>query len=309
MTYRQSSPYAPSPRALRPPRPSVPRPSRPPRAPRGRARLTRRGRLALLLGAVVAVTAVITVPMILVPDDEPAAVEQPRTLVVPEGRRAGQVYTAVDRALGLPEGTARKAATAPAVDLPLPAAAGGNPEGYLFPATYPVADATTPEALLRYMVDTAGKRFGTPRIAEGAKEHGMSVYEAVIAASIVQAEADSPEDMAKVARVVHNRLAQGMPLQMDSTLNYALGRSTVDTTVAETKTANPYNTYQRKGLPPTPIGNPGEQAMDAVIRPADGDWLYFVTVGPGDTRFTADYGLHQENVAEFNANRREARAG
>ncbi|MDX2560576.1 endolytic transglycosylase MltG [Streptomyces sp. TX20-6-3] len=274
---------------------------RPPTPSRRRSRLTRRGRLALLLGALVAVAVAVTLPLLLT-RDEPA-VEQPRALLVPEGWRAGQVYTAVDRALGLPAGTARKAATAPATALPLPAAAGGNPEGYLFPATYPVLDATTPEGLLRFMVDTAGKRFGAARIAEGARAHGMSVYETVIAASIVQAEADNPEDMSKVARVVHNRLARGMALQMDSTLNYALGRSTVDTTLEDTRLRSPYNTYEHKGLPPTPIGNPGDQAMDAVIRPADGDWLYFVTVTPGDTRFTADYAAHQVNVAEFNANR------
>ncbi|QES04791.1 endolytic transglycosylase MltG [Streptomyces venezuelae] len=285
MTYRPPSPYAP---------------------PRRRPRLTRRGRLALLVGAALAVAVAIAVPLHLT-RDEPA-VEKPRMLLVPEGWRAGQVYTAVDRMLGLPEGTARKAATAPGTHLPLPAAAGGNPEGYLFPATYPVLDATTPDALLRFMVDTAGKRFGAARIAQGARAHGMSVYETVTAASIVQAEADNPEDMAKVARVVHNRLARGMALQMDSTLNYALGRSTVDTSYEDTRTASPYNTYERKGLPPTPIGNPGDEALDAVIRPADGDWLYFVTVAPGDTRFTADYAAHQQNVAEFNANRSAAKS-
>ncbi|MFD3333637.1 endolytic transglycosylase MltG [Streptomyces sp. NPDC058700] len=293
MTYRPPSPYAPARR--RPRRLSLPRPPRPARRPR----LTRRGRLALVLGAVLVVATGIAVPLLLT-RDEPA-VEQPRMLLVPEGWRAGQVYTAVDRALGLPEGTARKTATAPATGLPLPQAAGGNPEGYLFPATYPVLSATTPEGLLRFMVDTAVKRHGAGRIVQGAKAHGLSVYETVIAASIVQAEADNPEDMAKVARVVHNRLARGMALQMDSTLNYALSRSTLDTTHEDTRTRSPYNTYEHKGLPPTPIGNPGDQALDAVIRPADGDWLYFVTVGPGDTRFTADYAAHQVNVAEFNA--------
>ncbi|MFJ8659501.1 endolytic transglycosylase MltG [Streptomyces sp. NPDC093795] len=278
MTYRPPSPYAPS---------------------RRRPRLTRRGKAALLVGAALAVAAAVTVPLLLTRDDP--AVEQPRALLVPEGWRAGQVYTAVDRALGLPEGTSRKTATAPGTALPLPAAAGGNPEGYLFPATYPVLKATTPEGLLRFMVDTAGKRFGAARVVEGAKARRLSVYETVVAASIVQAEADNPEDMAKVARVVHNRLARGMALQMDSTLNYALGRSTLDTTHEDTRTESPYNTYERKGLPPTPIGNPGDMALDAVIRPADGDWLYFVTVAPGDTRFTADYAAHQANVAEFNA--------
>ncbi|WP_411077655.1 endolytic transglycosylase MltG [Streptomyces sp. cmx-10-25] len=293
MTYRPT-PYAP------------PHASRPPRQPR-RPRLTRRGWLVLLLGGVLAVAAAIAVPLLLARDERPAA-ERPRPLLVPEGWRSAQVYTAVDRALRLPAGAARKAATAPGAALPLPAEARGNPEGYLFPATYPVLSTTEPEGLLRFMVDTAGKRFGTPRVAEGAKAHGMSVYETVIAASIVQAEADNPDDMARVARVVHNRLARGMALQMDSTLNYALGRSTVDTTHEDTRSTSPYNTYARKGLPPTPIGNPGDQALDAVIRPADGDWLYFVTVAPGDTRFTADYASHRANVAEFNAHRRAGKS-
>ncbi|MFJ4868205.1 endolytic transglycosylase MltG [Streptomyces sp. NPDC088757] len=288
MTYRPT-PYAP------PHRPRLPRPPR-------RPRLTRRGWLVLLLGGVLAAAAAVAVALLLAHDERPAA-ERPRPLLVPEGWRSAQVYTAVDRALGLPAGAARKAATAPAA-LPLPAEARGNPEGYLFPATYPVLSTTAPEGLLRFMVDTAGKRFGTPEIAEGARSHGMSVYEAVVAASIVQAEADNPDDMARVARVVHNRLARGMALQMDSTLNYALGRSTVDTTHEDTRSTSPYNTYARKGLPPTPIGNPGDQALDAVVRPADGDWLYFVTVAPGDTRFTADYASHRANVAEFNARRR-----
>ncbi|MGW6567543.1 endolytic transglycosylase MltG [Streptomyces sp. NPDC054975] len=273
---------------------------------RRRSRLTRRGWITLLLGAALAVAAAITVPLLLLGEEKPAP-EKPRSLVIPEGWRAGQVYAAVDRSLGLAAGTTRKAAVAPVAPLGLPAAAQGNPEGYLFPATYPVVSATTPEGLLRYMVQTAGKRFGADHITAGAQRNGVSVHQTVIIASIVQAEADTTEDMGKVARVVYNRLARGMALQMDSTLNYALGRSTVDTTHADTKIDHPFNTYERTGLPPTPIGNPGEQAMTASIQPAKGDWLYFVTVKPGDTRFTADYAEHRANVEEFNANRRAAR--
>ncbi|MFC8275428.1 endolytic transglycosylase MltG [Streptomyces sp. NPDC057271] len=280
---------------------------------RRRSRLTRRGRLALLLGgAALAVATAITVPLLLLGDEGRTPVPVPekrRTLLVPEGWRAGQVYAAVDRSLGLAEGTTRSVADAPATALGLPAAAQGNPEGYLFPATYPVAATTTPESLLRYMVQTAGKRFGADHIAAGAQRNKVSVHQTVIIASIVQAEADTGEDMGKVARVVYNRLARGMALQMDSTLNYAMGRSTVDTTHADTKIDSPFNTYEHPGLPPTPIGNPGEQAMTAAIQPAEGDWLYFVTVKPGDTRFTADYAEHQANVREFNANRRAAAAG
>ncbi|MFC8507853.1 endolytic transglycosylase MltG [Streptomyces sp. NPDC057411] len=273
---------------------------------RRRTRLTRRGRLALLLGAVLVAAGAVTVPLLLLGGEDRPAPEKQRTLLVPEGWRAGEVYAAVDRSLGLPDGTTRRTAQAAGTGLALPPAAGGNPEGYLFPATYPVVKATTPQGLLRYMVDTAGRRFGGERITEGARRHGMSVHQTVIVASIVQAEADSPEDMGKVARVVYNRLGQGMALQMDSTINYALGRDTVDTTHQDTRIDSPYNTYERRGLPPSPIGNPGDAAMAAAIDPADGDWLYFVTVKPGDTRFTASYAEHQANVAEFNAERRAA---
>ncbi|WMX48173.1 endolytic transglycosylase MltG [Streptomyces roseicoloratus] len=279
----------------------------PERRPRRRSRLTRRGKL-VVLGALLAVAAAVTVPLLLLGGDHPKPpppVKQ-RTLLIPEGWRGGEVYEAVDRSLGLPAGTTRRTAQAPATALALPAAAAGNPEGYLFPATYPVDTTTTPDGLLRYMVDTATKRFGAPGIAEGARRHGMTVHQLVIIASIVQAEADTPEDMGKVARVVYNRLAQGMPLQMDSTINYALGRDTVDTSHQDTRIDSPYNTYERRGLPPSPIGNPGDQAMSAAVAPAEGDWLYFVTVSHGDTRFTASYPEHQANVADFNARRRAA---
>ncbi|KMS76395.1 aminodeoxychorismate lyase, partial [Streptomyces leeuwenhoekii] len=140
------------------------------------------------------------------------------------------------------------------------------------------------------------------------QRNAMNVYQAVTIASIVQAEAATEADMGKVSRVIFNRLGRGMPLQMDSTLNYALNRSTLRTTLKDTRIDSPYNSYQRMGLPPTPIDSPGEAAMRAAINPTPGDWLYFVTVKPGDTRFTADYREHQRNVEEFNRNRRSASA-
>ncbi|WP_405818327.1 endolytic transglycosylase MltG [Streptomyces sp. NBC_00838] len=275
-----------------------------PRVPsKYRPRLTRRGRLVLIAGAVVAVATAVLVPLLLA-GEPPAGEKKTVSLLVPEGRRATQVYASVDEVLDVAPGTTEKAATA--TRLELPGAARRNPEGYLFPATYPVEAGATPGGLLGYMVDTAQERFGADRVTAGARRNGVSVYQTVTIASIVQAEADTPADMGRVARVVHNRLARDMPLQMDSTLNYALNRSTLDTTHSDTKTASPYNTYESRGLPPTPIGNPGEEAMNAAINPPRGDWLYFVTVAAGDTRFTADYAEHQRNVAEFNANRSAA---
>ena len=77
---------------------------------------------------------------------------------------------------------------------------------------------------------------------------------------------------------------------------------------ADTRIESPYNSYQRMGLPPTPIAGPGADAMRAAVNPAAGDWLYFVTVKPGDTRFTADYAEHQRNVAEADALRKAGSA-
>ena len=269
--------------------------------PRRTIRLTLRGRIALIAtGAVVAGTAV-AVPLLTLGGDGDG---RPTSLVIPEGWRAGQVYTAVDKALSLPTGTTKKSLVR--AKLKLPNDAEGNPEGYLFPATYPLAEKTTPEALLTSMVDLADKKFNGAPNAAGAQRNAMNVYQAVTIASIVQAEAATKADMGKVARVVLNRLERGMPLQMDSTINYALNRATLKTTADDTKLDSPYNSYQRMGLPPTPIDNPGEDAMRAAINPAPGDWLYFVTVKPGDTRFTADYAEHQRNVAEFNALRKKA---
>jgi UPF0755 protein len=265
--------------------------------PRRTIRLTRRGRLVLIAtGAVVAGTAV-AVPLLSLDSEGESA--KPTALVIPEGWRAGQIYDAVDKALTLPPGSAKKSLAK--ANLKLPNDAEGNPEGYLFPATYPLAEKATPESLLSYMVDTANKKFNGAPIAAGAQRNSMNVYQAVTIASIVQAEAATKADMGKVARVVFNRLERGMPLQMDSTLNYALNRSTLRTTSDDTRIDNPYNSYMRMGLPPTPIDNPGEDAMRAAISPTPGDWLYFVTVKPGDTRFTADFAQHQRNVAEFNA--------
>ncbi|WP_405809793.1 endolytic transglycosylase MltG [Streptomyces sp. NBC_00210] len=266
-------------------------------APRRRLRLSRRGRLVLTLGAIVALGAAVLVPLLL-----KQAAQEKRTLLVPEGWRASQVYAAVDEALDQPPGTTAKAAGT--AKLKLPAEAKGNPEGYLFPATYPIDAKTTPTSLLSYMVNTANKRLGSDRLTSGVQRSRMTVYQTVNIASIVQAEADTPQDMGKVARVIYNRIAKRMPLQMDSTLNYALNRSTLDTTAADTRIDSPYNSYQRLGLPPTPIANPGEQALHAAISPTPGNWLYFVTVAPGDTRFTASYREHQRNVDEFNARRK-----
>ncbi|MFE6906128.1 endolytic transglycosylase MltG [Streptomyces erythrochromogenes] len=267
------------------------------RPPRRRSRLTRRGRLALFLGMLTATGVVVLFPGL----RGGHGPEEPRRLTIPEGWRAAQVYAAVDRELKLPPGSAKSAVSSVAPGLP--AEAKGNPEGYLFPATYPVTSKTTPAALLAHMVRTANEKLATKAVADGGKAHGMTPYQTATMASVIEAEAETRADMGKVARVVHNRLAKSMPLQMDSTLNYALNRTTLHTTLSDTRIDHPFNTYERQGLPPTPIDSPGLEAMAAAVAPTPGDWLYFVTVKPGDTRFSTTYAEHRKHVAEFNKHR------
>ncbi|MEU3526325.1 endolytic transglycosylase MltG [Streptomyces sp. NPDC038707] len=265
--------------------------------PRSTIRLTRRGRLLTIVAGAVAAGTAVAVPLLLLAGDRDQA--RPATLVIPEGWRASQVYDAVDKALRLPPGSTRKSLGKAA--LRLPGEAEGNPEGYLFPATYPIPEGATPESLLRTMVDTANDKYGLAPVTAGAQRNAMNLHQAVTVASIVQAEADTKADMGKIARVILNRLARGMPLQMDSTVSYALEHDPVRTGQGDGQVQSPYNSYQRMGLPPTPIDNPGADAMRAALNPTPGDWLYFVTVRPGDTRFTADYDEHLRNVAEFHA--------
>ncbi|MFB6557543.1 endolytic transglycosylase MltG [Streptomyces sp. NPDC058682] len=278
------------------------------RPPQRRSRLTRRGRLALFLGTLLALGASALIPM-LRGGEVP---ETPRRLLIPEGWRAAQVYAAVDRELKLPPGSTKAAVTT--AGLALPAEAKGNPEGYLFPATYAVTSKSTPATLLAHMVRTANQKLATQAVVDGGKAHGMTPYQTATLASIIEAEAEGRADMGKVARVVHNRLARSMPLQMDSTINYALNRGTVDTKLSDTRIDSPFNTYARQGLPPAPIDSPGLQALAAAVAPTPGDWLFFVTVKPGDTRFSATYEEHRKHVAEFNriragAGSRTGRAG
>ncbi|MGW1143479.1 endolytic transglycosylase MltG [Streptomyces sp. NPDC002454] len=265
-------------------------------------RLTRRGRIALVAITAAVIGSVVALPVVL--SGEQA--EEPTSLTIPVGWRAEQVYTAIDKVLALRSGTTKK--ELPAMKLPLPAEAKGNPEGYLFPATYPTTEDSTPRSLLSQMVDATNEELRAAPLAAGANSAQQNGYRTVTIASIVQAESGGTADMGKVARVIHNRMQQEMPLQLDSTIDYVRGQNTGQTENHNAPLDNPYNTYARPGLPPTPISSPSKEAMRAAIAPTPGDWLYFVTVKSGDTRFTAEYQEHQRNVAELKENRQRSAA-
>jgi len=188
-----------------------------------------------------------------------------------------------------------QAAAADPVALGLPAYANGSLEGFLFPATYDVEPDSAPADVLRQMIARGVQAMTELQIPEDQR---LTV---LTKASIVQAEAGSIEDMGKVARVLENRLADGMPLQLDTTVNYANGKSAITTTPQDRQNPSPYNTYLYPGLTPGPISNPGEEALSAVLAPTPGDWRYFVVVDPdtGDTRFAVTGEEHQQNVLLF----------
>jgi UPF0755 protein len=224
-------------------------------------------------------------------------------VTVPEGYTVEQTLqqAAADSDLAL--GKLQQAADDPQ-SLGLPAYAGGNPEGYLFPATYELAPNATEEQMLRMMVSRFEQSAQRLDLERQARRLGMSPQQVVTVASIVQREARQPADFAKVARVIYNRLERGMPLQMDSTVHYAVGKTgQVTTTDEDRASSSPYNTYRVTGLPPGPIASPGDSALQAALHPAEGDWIYFVTVNidTGETKFAVTDAQHQKNVAQLHA--------
>jgi UPF0755 protein len=174
-------------------------------------------------------------------------------------------------------------------------------EGLLFPAQYSFTKGTTAQEALQSMIEKF--EFKTNSLPLNS-DPNFSAQKLLIMASIIQAEGDI-EDFTKISRVILNRLKIGMPLQMDSTINYAIkARGSIFVSKKSTLVKSDYNTYRKYGLPPGPIGNPGLDAIQAALNPAAGDWLYFITVSPGDTRFTADFSQFNQWKVLYTKNRK-----
>jgi UPF0755 protein len=210
-------------------------------------------------------------------------------VVIPEGKRVTWTINTLSTQTGLPI-TDFEAAIANAANLGLPDYAAGNPEGFLFPATYEFAPGTTAEQMISDMIARFNSEAKKIDLVARANQMGRTPYEIVTIASLLEVEGH-PRDFSKVARVVYNRLAEPMPLQFDSSVNYGLGKTDVILTTELLKKDTPYNVYLRPGLPPTPIDGPGTAALEAALNPASGDWLYFITVdlNTQETKFTRSY--------------------
>jgi UPF0755 protein len=164
-------------------------------------------------------------------------------------------------------------------------------EGLLFPAQYSFAQGTSAQTAITSMMRNSQRAMKEAGFF--SSDLKFSAQQLLIIASLIQAEGKL-QDFRKISQVIQNRLKIGMPLQFDSTVHYIKKlRGNIFLSTQSTLISSPYNTYKRYGLPPGPINNPGLSAMRAAVNPKPGNWIYFITVAPSNTRFTA-------NLDEFN---------
>jgi uncharacterized YceG family protein len=208
------------------------------------------------------------------------------TVTIPEGKRASQVILLLAKATSIPLANFQKVIDNPA-QLGLPSYANGKVEGYLFPATYTIEPNETALQILQAMVQRFNVEAQQINLSAAAKKAGLTAEQVIIRASMVQAEGGSVSDYRKIARVIINRLRDGMKLQFDSVLLYGLNAYAINVTDKQIATPGPYNDFMHAGLPPTPISNPGDAAIQGVLHPAPGPWLYFLTVTGGKSQFSA----------------------
>lgn len=169
-------------------------------------------------------------------------------------------------------------------------------EGYLYPSTYYYGPGVKEEELIKLMVKAFHEKAKT--LPDPLPETGLTFHEHVIMASLIEREARLNEDRPLIASVIFNRLKAGMPLQIDATVNYALG-DWRRLTFEDYKVEHPYNTYKMKGLPPGPITSPRIESLSATFTPITSNYLYYVHRGDGRHAFAATYDEHQENVARY----------
>jgi UPF0755 protein len=230
-------------------------------------------------------------------------------VTIPEGTSEKDIIAKLAAALKVPVSQVA-AAAADVSNLGLPDGYGPSKgaltsaEGFLYPDTYSLDPGTPPAVALQQMAaefTTEDKALG---FADGAKKLGLSPYQSLIIASMEQAEVKFASDAPKVARVILNRLATNTPLKVDPTSIYGAIVQGLDPSKVNYATLNsPYNTYLHVGLPPTPIGNPGEAMLQAAIAPAAGDWLYYVNGdAQGHLYFTDNMNDFEAAVARCTAN-------
>jgi UPF0755 protein len=216
-----------------------------------------------------------------------------RRVTFPEGFNVAQMGTRLgDAGLMISEQAFTAAAVpstvAEAVDFPLPTE---SLEGYLFPDTYEFVVGTEPEDIVEVMAATFSRKFFQTH-ADEIKSSGFSLREIVTIASLIEREARIGADRPLISSVIRNRLGIKMRLQIDATVQYALPEHKERLTHEDLKTPSPFNTYLHAGLPPGPICNPGLACLEAALRPAKADYLFYVARPDGSHVFTKTYEEH-----------------
>jgi UPF0755 protein len=226
-------------------------------------------------------------------------------LKVPEGYTTEQIAQALEKINGSSGDDFLKAAQNPETLKSL-GIVGPTAEGFLFPETYRVPLGATGDELVQLMIrqfwDVAG-----PNFQSRCQELGLTPYKAVILASIVEKEAHNADERPIIAGILYNRLHQKMRLQVNATLNYILETKHAWLTTNQLSTQSPYNTYMHRGLPPTPICNPGAASLKAVLNPANVPYLYYVSAGDGSSLFATTFADHKINVIKAMKIRRAQR--
>ncbi len=226
-----------------------------------------------------------------------ASVPDQNKVTIPEGLRIEQT---VDRLMVRLPGRSRdlflEAATNGKIRSAFSPTGQSTLEGFLFPETYTFNLSDDESTVVSRMVETFDQIAEGVALSKSQEKVGLSTYDTLIVASLVEREAKLDSDRAKIARVIYNRLKNDTALQIDATLVYALGG--VDRILLEDlKKDGPYNTYTRKGLPPTPIASPGKASLEAALNPEKGDWLYYVVTGTdGSHSFATTFKEHKANI-------------
>ncbi len=228
---------------------------------------------------------------------------QPRVrLTVPEGFTVDQTAGRVADALDVPAKDFEAAAKGGTFTLP-PYLPSGTPsvEGFLFPDTYFFFPDATANDVIRTQLAQFDKEAKELDLVDKAKALGLTPYQVVVVASLIEEEARFPQDRVRVAEVIYNRLERGMLLQIDATTAYAVGKLGQKLTASDYASKSPYNTYVHKGLPPGPISNAGRDSLEAALNPAHGDLLYYVVIdAAGHEGFASTYHDFLRLKAQYN---------
>lgn len=212
-------------------------------------------------------------------------------LTIPEGLTIEQTAQAVERDGGIPAAEFLEAAKRTDYGYAfLEDPAVKSTEGFLFPKSYEFERGTDAEGMVnrfleQYLIETEGLDF---RAAE--QRFNLTEYQLVTVASLIEKESANPEERPKIASVIYNRIRAGMPLQIDATVQYALGEPKENLSLADLEVQSPYNTYENPGLPPGPIASPSRESIVAALDPDETDYLYYVLRADGREHFfTNDY--------------------